>query len=122
MVQMDKKLLRYLRKNFLWEVPGRFQAMQYFRASEYPVDSRWPDSEEIQALKDNFSEDELRAKCRKWDEDFERNVLLEMEKYPEKFPITRCPECGEVAFTPKSERCGECGHTWYGKNPLRKAP
>ena len=119
---LDDKLLKYLRKNFVWEVPGRAEAMQYFRAAEFLENDRWPDAEIISFLKHRFSKEELQKKYREWDDNFESNVEIEMKKYPDKFPINRCPKCKEITYTPKSERCGACGHTWYGENPLRNLP
>lgn len=116
---MDKDLLKYIRRNFIGGIPGRYEAMQYYRAAVLPLNPNWPDSEHIKYLMENFSKSELMAKYSSWEQSFEQNAEREFDRHPEKFPVNRCPKCGKITYTPKSERCGYCGHTWYGDNALR---
>lgn len=109
---MNTKVLKYIRKYYSDEIPGKAEAMQVYRAAYWPLNENWPDLEEVRKLKDKYTSDELIDLYTKWEKGFEDLAQVFYGKFKNTDKFNFCARCKEIARSPTFERCEECGNTW----------
>jgi len=109
---MNTKIIEYIRKYYSWEIPGKTEAMQVFRAAYWPLNEKWPDLEVVAELKNKFSTDELIHKYSLWKDGFNSLAQTFYEEFKDTDKFNFCPSCGQIARSPTFERCEDCGCTW----------
>lgn len=109
---MNVKIINYIRKYHSWELSGKAEAMQIFRAAYWSLNEAWPDLDEVVELKGKYTAEELIEKYKEWEENFSALAWEFYERYKDSGKFNLCSECGEIARSPTFERCELCGNTW----------
>jgi len=109
---MNAKLINYIRKYHSWELSGKVEAMQCYRAAYLDLNKNWPDYEHVKKLKDTYSREELICRHEDWERRFPMIALDFYNEHIDRGKFNLCPKCGEVARSPTFERCECCDSTW----------
>ncbi|BCD98106.1 hypothetical protein [Marinagarivorans cellulosilyticus] len=117
---MDHDKANYIWKNYRYLINRENSYSQYMRAALFSINESWPDAAEIKSLQLQFSREELTEKFQEIDRNREFHVSVACAKYGDEIYFNYCASCGALAVAPGSERCVQCGHTWYGTNQYRK--
>lgn len=117
---MDEAKIEYVWKNYSHLIDKETNYLKLMRAALFPLNESWPDADEVQLLKQQYSIAQLTEKFQAIEESRELHVSSVCDKYSNEIRFNYCSNCGSLAIAPSSERCIKCGYTWYGTNVYRK--
>ncbi len=114
---MDQDHCEYIWNNFRHLIEPSTHYSKYLRAALFPVNENWPDANEIRELQARYSKDFLNGKHQEIESNKVSKIIKSLyESIKEEIYFNYCPSCGALAVSPKSEKCLECNHEWYGAN------